>query len=62
MYQLGVSLPDPTAHVKCMVITELCEKGDLFDYIVRAFSIHRQCDLTYSAYSGVSVLHHLPKS
>lgn len=34
-FQLGVSLPDPTAHVKCMVITELCEKGDLFDYIVR---------------------------
>ncbi|KAJ9120063.1 hypothetical protein QFC22_002960 [Naganishia vaughanmartiniae] len=30
---LGVSVPDPTAHVKCMVITELCEKGDLFDYI-----------------------------
>jgi hypothetical protein len=35
--QLGVSVPDPTAHVKCMVITELCEKGDLFDYIVCVF-------------------------
>lgn len=37
--QLGVSVPDPTAHVKCMVITELCEKGDLFDYIVCFYMI-----------------------
>lgn len=34
LYQLGIAIPDPSLKIPCMVVTELCEKGDLFDYIV----------------------------
>ncbi|KAG7527492.1 hypothetical protein FFLO_06876 [Filobasidium floriforme] len=30
---LGIAIPERSLHVPCMVVTELCEKGDLFDYI-----------------------------
>ncbi|PWO00616.1 kinase-like protein, partial [Tilletiopsis washingtonensis] len=30
---IGVSIPDAPRHVPCMIVSELCTNGDLFDYI-----------------------------
>ena len=30
----GISIPEDSTQVPCMLVSELCENGDLFDYIV----------------------------
>lgn len=32
--QRGICIPEDSTHVPCMLVSELCENGDLFDYIV----------------------------
>jgi serine/threonine protein kinase len=32
--QKGICIPEPDSDVHCMLVSELCENGDLFDYIV----------------------------
>lgn len=41
--QRGICIPEDSSHVPCMLISELCENGDLFDYIVGTRS-RRQAD------------------
>lgn len=30
----GICIPEDSSQVQCMLVSELCENGDLFDYIV----------------------------
>ncbi|PWN43399.1 kinase-like protein, partial [Ceraceosorus guamensis] len=30
---IGVSIPEPPRHVPCMIVSEICTNGDLFDYV-----------------------------
>jgi hypothetical protein len=41
--QRGVCIPEDSSQVPCMLVSELCENGDLFDYIVsrRVFWLSR---------------------
>jgi serine/threonine protein kinase len=32
--QRGICIPEDNSQVPCMLVSELCENGDLFDYIV----------------------------
>ena len=34
MNKRGVCIPEDNSQVPCMLVSELCENGDLFDYIV----------------------------
>ena len=33
--QKGICIPEDSSQIPCMLVSELCENGDLFDYIVR---------------------------
>ena len=33
-YQRGICIPEDNSQIPCMLVSELCENGDLFDYIV----------------------------
>lgn len=33
---IGVSVPSDARHIPCMIVSELCENGDLFDYVRQA--------------------------
>jgi serine/threonine protein kinase len=30
----GICIPEDSSQIQCMLVSELCENGDLFDYIV----------------------------
>ncbi len=57
--QLGVSIPDRASGTPCMVITELCENGDLFDYIrnVPAPTFVKVLRLMINIAEGLEYLH-----
>lgn len=56
---LGVAIPDKSTGTPCMVITELCENGDLFDYIrnVPAPSFAKVLKLMINIAEGLEYLH-----
>lgn len=39
--QRGICIPEDNSQIQCMLVSELCENGDLFDYIVSSSFVCR---------------------
>nr|XP_019047937.1 TKL protein kinase [Kwoniella bestiolae CBS 10118]OCF26867.1 TKL protein kinase [Kwoniella bestiolae CBS 10118] len=55
----GICIPEDSTHVPCMLVSELCENGDLFDYIrnVPCPSLRRVLNLMLDIARGLEYLH-----
>ena len=55
----GICIPDDNSQVPCMLVSELCENGDLFDYIrnVPRPSVNRVLGLMLDIARGLEYLH-----
>ncbi|WVR09155.1 hypothetical protein IAU60_006217 [Kwoniella sp. DSM 27419] len=55
----GICIPEDSTHVPCMLVSELCENGDLFDYIrnVDCPSYRRLLNLMLDIARGLEYLH-----
>ncbi|WWC73207.1 uncharacterized protein I206_107173 [Kwoniella pini CBS 10737] len=55
----GICIPEDSTHVPCMLVSELCENGDLFDYIrnVNCPSLRRVLNLMLDIARGLEYLH-----
>lgn len=57
--QRGICIPEDSTHVPCMLVSELCENGDLFDYIrnVPCPTLKRLLSLMLDIARGLEYLH-----
>ncbi|KIR28340.1 TKL protein kinase [Cryptococcus deuterogattii LA55] len=55
----GICIPEDSTHVPCMLVSELCENGDLFDYIrnVPCPTLKRLLSLMLDIARGLEYLH-----
>ncbi|OWZ40976.1 TKL protein kinase [Cryptococcus neoformans c45] len=55
----GICIPEDSTHVPCMLVSELCENGDLFDYIrnVPCPTLKRLLSLMLDVARGLEYLH-----
>ncbi|WVF65673.1 hypothetical protein IAT40_000404 [Kwoniella sp. CBS 6097] len=55
----GICIPEDSTHVPCMLVSELCENGDLFDYIrnVPCPTLRRLLNLMLDIARGLEYLH-----
>ncbi|KAH8928853.1 kinase-like protein [Atractiella rhizophila] len=56
---IGVSIPEDPKDVPCMIVTELCSNGDLYDYIrnVNAPSLEKVLSIMLDIARGLEYLH-----